>query len=59
MRQFETAAAPQWDADPAVNRLVHRDLHAGEAMAVALQLRDALIRLEAANNGAAAGTRAA
>lgn len=49
MRQFETAFAPMRDIDPAVSRLVHTDLHAGEAMAVAIHVREALIRLATAN----------
>ena len=53
MRQFETDPAPSRDTDPAVERLVRGDLHAGEALGVAVNVRDTLIRLAAANGGLA------
>ncbi|MCR5879420.1 hypothetical protein [Phenylobacterium sp. J367] len=59
MRQFETAFAPMRDADPAVARLIQTELHAGEAMAVAIHVREGLIRLAAANGDARRESRAA
>lgn len=51
MRHIETPTDLSWEADPALARLVRTDLHAGEAMAVAVNLRNALIERAAANSG--------
>lgn len=59
MRHIETPAVAGWDADPVLARLVKTDLHAGEAMAVAVNLRNALIQRAAANRAAEPHAKAA
>lgn len=52
MRHIETAKIASWEADARLAPLVKTDLHAGEAMAVAVNLRNALIRRAAADRPA-------
>ncbi|HEY8616033.1 hypothetical protein [Phenylobacterium sp.] len=50
MRHIETETPLSQQPDPAVMRLVRREMHAGEAMALALLARDHLRRLTPAND---------
>ncbi|WP_374473111.1 hypothetical protein [Phenylobacterium sp.] len=58
MRQFETETAPMRDPAAPIAGLVRPEMRTAEALALALETRDALIRLTTAN-GAGAESRAA